>query len=104
MAVEITGVPGTPLTITQSDKVDPSNTSTNTHSNTVAIGTPAIDAFTVSARAEELRIIESSVNAQPVVDDVLVKDLKLEIDAGRYDIDPLRVAEKLIALEIQLVA
>ncbi len=104
MAVEITGVPGAPITTHQSDKIDANNAKNNSSSITVSTGTPAADSFTVSRNAETLRMIESSINEQSDIDGARIESLKIEIDAGRYDIDPLRVAEKLIAFEIQFVA
>ena len=49
-------------------------------------------------------MIESNINTQPDIDGARIESLKMAIDAGQYDIDPLRVAEKLIELETQFVA
>jgi negative regulator of flagellin synthesis FlgM len=108
MAVEITGVPGTPLANKQTDtgnNVSAVGSKPNSSGVDIAAGSqPTADSFTVSQQAERLRVIESTVNAQPDIDDSRVESLKTAIDAGRYDIDPARVAEKLIALESQFVA
>jgi len=104
MAVEITRVPGAQITTNQSDKPDSNSASKNSPSSTITTGSSTADSFTVSRRAEELRMIESNINAQSDFNGVRIESLKTEIDAGRYDINPLRVAEKLIELEIQFVA
>jgi len=110
MAAEITGITKTPLS---SNKVDNSKTvSSNTigeknqdskHVQTTATPAP-IDKITLTRQAEELRMIEKSINDQSDFDNERVEDLRLEIDAGRYDIDSQRVAEKLIAFEMMFVA
>jgi len=109
MAVEITGIQGTQIPTKQAGKTDTNNVnagdpkanSSNVNANP---GSASSDSFTVSQQAERLRVIESTVNAQPDVDDTRVESLKSAIDAGQYDINPARVAEKLIALETQFVA
>lgn len=103
MAVEINGVPGTPNNQVEQTSVSSVKTvDSKTHSSNT--NTSTADTFTVSPNAEKLRIIESNINAQPDVDGARIDSLKSAIDAGRYDIDPLRVAEKLIELEAQFVA
>ena len=109
MAVNINGVPGAPTNNKQVEQTGTSRVGTitsNTSSPSTAVntGTPNTDSFTVSQQAERLRVIESNINAQPDIDGTRIESLKIEIDAGRYDIDPLRVAEKLIELETQFVA
>lgn len=103
MAVEITGVPGAPATNKQVEQTGASGTST-VDPKTSLPGTATADSFTVSQQAEKLRVIESTINTQPDVDGARVESLKTAIDAGSYDIDPTRVAEKLIELEAQFVA
>ena len=109
MAVEISGVPVTPA---NNKQVEPAGTNkvgtvaSNTNSPNTAdnVAAAPADSFTLSQQAETLRVIESSVNTQPDVDGARVESLKSAIDAGQYDINPLRVAEKLIELETQFVA
>jgi len=106
MAVEITGVTTTPLSGNKAEK------SNATPGNTIVSGgqgsetTPAIpiDKLTLTKQAEELRMIEKEINNQNGIDSERVESLRLEIDAGKYDIDAQRVAEKLIQFEIQFVA
>lgn len=109
MAVEITGVPGAPLPNHQTAKTDTHNTGvvglkSGLSNDKATASAPSTDSVTISPQAERLRLIETTVNAQPDVDDARIESLKSAIDAGNYDIDPQRVAEKLIELESQFVA
>lgn len=109
MAVEINGVPGAPINNKQVAQTGASSANviaakTNSPSSSVNSGATTADSFTVSQQAERLRVIESNINTQPDVDGARVESLKIAIDAGRYDIDPRRVAEKLIEFETQFVA
>jgi flagellar biosynthesis anti-sigma factor FlgM len=63
-----------------------------------------VDKITLTKQAEDLRMIENAVFAQTGIDSERVDSLKIEIDAGRYDIDVQRVAEKLIEFESLFVA
>ncbi len=110
MAAEITGITKTPLS---SNKIDNSKAASNNtlgdknqgseRAQTTVTPAPA-DKITLTRQAEELRMIEKAINDQTGVDNERVEDLKLEIDAGRYDINAQRVAEKLIAFEMMFVA
>lgn len=109
MAVDITGIQGTQISTNQAEKSVTDNVNTGdskaSPSNiNINPGSTTSDSFTVSKQAEQLRLIESNVNAQPEMDETRVESLKSAIDAGQYDINPTRVAEKLIALETQFVA
>jgi negative regulator of flagellin synthesis FlgM len=109
MAIEITGVPGTPVSNNKSDKLESTNLDlvnpkVSVSDNSANTLSTTADSLSVSNRAEILRALESTINAQPAVDANRVENLKTVIDAGRYDVDPFRVAEKLIAFESQIVA
>lgn len=109
MAVDISGILGTPTSTKQMGKTDANNTvvgdpKTGSNSPNAAQGATSSDSLTISQQAEQLRVIETSVNAQPDVDDARIESLKSVIDAGHYAVDPIRVAEKLIELEAQFVA
>ena len=104
MAVEITGVPGASTNIKHAEQTRPSTAESTSSGSNANAATPSTDSFTVSQQAERLRLIESNINTQPDVDGARVESLKSAIDAGQYDIDPRRVAEKLIELEAQFVA
>ncbi len=60
------------------------------------------DTVTLTPQASQLKNVESEINTQPVIDGERVKSLKSAIDAGMYEINPLRVAEKFIQFENNL--
>jgi len=113
MAAEITGITKTPLSANKIDnsKAASSNIIDNKsqgseHTKTIVntITPASIDKITLTQQAEELRMIEKNINNQTDLDDERLEILKLEIDAGRYDIDAQRIAEKLIAFEMMFIA
>jgi negative regulator of flagellin synthesis FlgM len=102
MSIEISGSKNGPTSINPTNKADNNNTNKNVHDSQST--TTKADSFVVSQRAETLRILESSINADSGIDATRIESLKIEIDAGRYNVDSARVAEKLIDFEAQLVA
>ncbi|NOX92377.1 MAG: flagellar biosynthesis anti-sigma factor FlgM [Gammaproteobacteria bacterium] len=112
MAAEITGITKTPLSgnktdsskATSNNTIDRNNQGServeNTHNTRAAA---PVDKVTLTQQAEKLRMIEKAINDQTDLDNERVENLKLEIDAGRYDINAQRVAEKLIEFEILFV-
>lgn len=113
MAGDIKGVTTTPLLDTKSGASDTTRISKNNSAsnpnnpNSLNIensSVSAADKLTLTSRAENLHMIETTINAQSDIDSERVASLKIAIDTGRYDVDPLRVAEKLIAFESQFVA
>jgi len=61
------------------------------------------DSLTITRDADMLKKIEDALNRQPTTDDNnRISQLKASIDAGGYNVDPLRVADKFIQFEIGL--
>jgi len=113
MAADITGITKTLLSgnktdnskATSSRTIDPKIPGAGRMENTPGTGAPIpADKVTLTRQAEELRMIEDVINNQTDFDNNRVESLKLEIDAGRYDIDAQRVAEKLIEFEMNFIA
>lgn len=106
MAVDITGVTTAPLSDkkTGNTTTSPAHTTNPNSRDSGNVASPSADTMTLTQRAEELRMLETNIKLQPDIDSEKVESLKVKIDAGRYDIDPLRVAEKLIEFEAQFVA
>lgn len=109
MAVEITGVTKTLLSGNKTDDTKATPGAINSDSKRIIettnnIVAPPVDKITLTQQAEELRMIEKAINEQTDIDNERVENLKLEIDAGRYDIDTQRVAEKFIEFEMLFVA
>lgn len=103
MAIEFNGLPSAIATgnkdLTQTDK------SNNDISRSQETPRPSSnDAVTLTANAEAMRSAEISVNTNSGIDQDRVNSLKQAIDAGKYAIDPLRVAEKFLKFESELMA
>jgi len=61
--------------------------------------TGARDTVSLTSTAQHLRHIEQSLASQPVVDVHRVEATKQAIENGTYQIDPSRIASKMIDLE-----
>lgn len=57
------------------------------------------DTVQLTGTASQLRSLEQQIAALPVVDVQRVDTIKKEIASGTYDIDPPRVADKMIQIE-----
>jgi len=57
------------------------------------------DRVSVSPESQRLRAIEERLLAVPDIDTAKVAEIRLAIAEGRFEIDPARVAEKLLAFE-----
>jgi len=60
------------------------------------------DTVSLSDSAKQLGRLESSVSASPVIDTQRVEAMKKAIGNGEYDIDPVKVASKLMQFESAL--
>ena len=57
------------------------------------------DTVTLTDTATQLHQIETQIAAIPIVDTSRVEDVRQSIIAGRFQINPQRVAEKLLSFE-----
>lgn len=62
------------------------------------------DAVHITGSAKQLAAIEQTLKGGPVIDEARVEKLRAAIDAGTYQVDAARVADKLLLLEDQLAA
>ena len=60
---------------------------------------PATDQVSLTPEAQQLRNLEEQVAAQPVVDTQKVNTVKELLANGSYEIDPDRIAGKMMSLE-----
>ncbi len=103
MAVDITGVPPSRPQGTGGSAKSATDSSNNaTQSVASAASVLKADTVTLTPQASQLKNVESEINAQSVIDGERVQSLKSAIDAGIYEINPLRVAEKFIQFENNL--
>ncbi len=60
------------------------------------------DGVHITGSAKQLAAIEQTLLGGPVIDEARVEKLRAAIDAGTYQVDAARVADKLLLLEDQL--
>ncbi len=103
MAVDITGVPPSqPQGAGGSTKSTPSGSGNAAQTLSPAAPANRADTVTLTPQASQLKSVEAEINAQSVIDGERVQSLKSAIDAGMYEINSLRVAEKFIQFENNL--
>jgi negative regulator of flagellin synthesis FlgM len=102
MAIEITGLP--PHLLQGGGEGTKSNTAQGDTSQLPDKATAAADAVTLTTKATRLKSLEAGIGGQSVLDENRVEHLKAAIDAGKYEIDSERVAEKFIQFEVGLTA
>ena len=62
----------------------------------------AADLLNLTGRARELKALEHELAREPAFDQARVDAIKQSIAQGTYQVDPQRIADKLLALEYQL--
>lgn len=67
-----------------------------------AASSPAGDSVSITQTAQQLNELHDALAKVPVVDGQRVEQLRAAIDEGRYQVDPMRVADKLLRFEEQL--
>lgn len=60
------------------------------------------DAVHITGSAKQLAALEQALKDQPVIDEARVAALRSAIEAGTYQVDAGRVADKLLRMEDQL--
>ena len=78
------------------------NAPANNDANTVTTGsvpTGSQDTVSLTGTAQHLRRLEEGLAQQPVVDTQRVEATKRAIEDGSYQIDPSRIASKMMDLE-----
>lgn len=79
-------------------------------SRTSEAATPPADAATagspvrITDQARQLASLEQAVSSLPVVNATRVAEIRLSIAEGRYQINPERIADKLLRTEQELAA
>ena len=63
-----------------------------------------VDRVDLSGDAQTLKSLEAKIRTFPEVDNLKVEAIRTAIAEGRYHVDPVRLAERFIALESELEA
>ncbi len=63
---------------------------------------PVADRLSLTETSARVQELQARVSSLPVVDGRRVQEIKQAIAQGSYEIDPARVAEKIVRLEVAL--
>ncbi|MBI5042215.1 MAG: flagellar biosynthesis anti-sigma factor FlgM [Gammaproteobacteria bacterium] len=102
MAIEINNVPPSSAQVSELGS-HRAGGSTPTPTEKVAeknsAPSPAADQVSLTPAAQQLRSLEQQIAEQPVVDTQKVNAVKELQASGRFEIDPNRIADKMMSLE-----
>lgn len=101
MAIEINNVSTTPSQLTEAGaqaRPAPQPAADKT-ADRPATPTPNADQVSLTPTAQQLRGLEQRIAEQPVVDTQKVNSVKEALASGSFEIDPNRIAGKMMSLE-----
>ena len=58
----------------------------------------------ITDQARQLAALEQAVQSMPIVNEARVTEIRLAIEEGRYEVDPERIADKLLRMDQDLQA
>ena len=58
----------------------------------------------ITDQARQLAALEQAVQSMPIVNEARVTEIRLAIEEGRYEVDPERIADKLLRMDQDLHA
>lgn len=103
MPIEITGhTTAQTGTAHEGGPVRSARTGTPTDPKTGGAAAGALDTLSLTDTGALLQKLDAAIAATPVVDMARVHRIQQAIENGTYEIDPARVAEKLLAFETAL--
>jgi negative regulator of flagellin synthesis FlgM len=101
VATKIDGLHNRPTPIGADRKVSSASDATAAPAQSpVAASSPV----RITDQARQLAALEQAVNEVPVVNEARVDAIRLAIEEGRYEVDPERIADKLMRTERELSA
>ena len=100
MAIDINNLPPSSVHVSELG-TQRGNTQTPTEKTAEQNSAPtrAADHVSLTPTAQQLRHLEQQVAAQPVVDSQKVNSVKESLANGSFEINPERIAEKMMSLE-----
>ncbi len=102
MSIEINGSSGRPPLGT-TETAQSGNATADTHNEGATKGSrTATDTFHMTDRANRLQQLEQEIANQPVVDSQRVREVQQALATGSLEIDPARIADKLLRFEAGL--
>lgn len=101
MTTKIDGLHNRPVQIGADKKVSSTSDATATPAKSqVAASSPV----RITDQARQLAALEQALNEVPVVNEARVESIRLAIEEGRYEVNPERIADKLLRTERELSA
>lgn len=100
MTTKITDFQNRPVQVGTDKKVSRASAADTPPAKAAAAGNPV----QITDQARALASLEQAVAGLPVVNEARVAEIRLSLDEGRYQVDPERIAEKLLRTEQELAA
>lgn len=100
MTTKISDYQNRPVQAGTDKKVSRPNETATAPAQSAASGSPV----KITDQARQLASLEQAVSSLPVVNEARVAAIRLSIDEGRYQINPERIADKLLRTEQELAA
>lgn len=104
MSMEINGTSGRPPVDTpESAKSSSAQAENNSQASSQATVPGGVaDTFSLTNKASQLQQLEAQIASLPVVDTQRVEDVQHAMATGTLQVEPARVAEKMLAFEVGL--
>jgi len=102
MSIEINGSNGRPPLSTTETMQSSGTRNDGKESGATGKARTAADTFQITDRANRLQQLEQEIASQPVVDSQRVQEVQRALATGTLEIDPERVADKLLRFEAGL--
>jgi negative regulator of flagellin synthesis FlgM len=64
--------------------------------------TAASDPVRITDEAKQLAALEQAIKSMPAIDEQRVAEVRRQLDEGRYEVNPGRIADKLLRFERDL--
>lgn len=88
-----------PINISENHQTHSTTKNQSVHQQGTATNSLTGDTVSLTGTASQLRALEQQIANLPVVDVQRVESIKQDIASGSYQIDPPRVADKMIQIE-----
>ena len=99
MTDKISGLDSRPVHVSTERKVGRSEDSA---SNATSAASPQVGAVHITDQARQMAALEQKIESVPVINEARVAELRRAIEEGRYEINPERIADKLLRSEREL--
>ena len=97
---KITGYSNRPIQLGVDKKISRSGENAAAPQSSATAGT----AVSITEQAKQLAALEQAVQSLPAVNEARVAEIRTAIQEGRYQVDPERIAEKLLCIEQELLS